>query len=250
MQQALHLVCSSCGAWIFQNRIGANPICKCGQPWIPLRSEDGEALLWPVASDASKCVEQSSPEGQWRSKVESLLQQHWDALPEALRDAIQPALAAPEPENKDDCPQAVAARYKAQSAKSRTLGQRKLQLAARAENLQQQFQEAQAEVRKLQEEIGTAQAEMEEISRIFAVKVLKPKLLEPEVPDAAAVGTSPLVRFQALLQELGTKLTDEQRDELQMLCLGVLQEASHKRQKVGPEEEKVDEAMLEGQPSS
>ena len=68
---------------------------------------------------------------------------------------------------------------------------------------------------------------MEEISSIFAAKVLKPSILEPEVPPPTDVAHSPLVRFQALLAELGDKLTGDQRDELQMLCLGVLQDASH-----------------------
>ena len=37
-----------------------------------------------------------------------------------------------------------------------------------------------------------------------------------------------------LLAELGDKLTGEQRDELQMLCLGVLQDARNKRPKHSP----------------
>ena len=127
-----------------------------------------------------------------------------------------------------------SARYKAQSAKLRTLGQRKLQLEAREEKLQQQLQEVQSEVRKVQDEVETTQKDMEEISGIFAVKVLKPSILEPGVPPPAEVAQSPLVRFNALLAELGDKLTGDQRDELQMLCLGVLQDASNKRPKRSP----------------
>ena len=47
-QHRPYRVCDCCGAWIFQNRIGANPICKCGQPWIPMRDEVGDGLLWPM----------------------------------------------------------------------------------------------------------------------------------------------------------------------------------------------------------
>lgn len=218
-----------------------------------MRDEVGDSLLWPMPDKIPRfgpeATVPTAAADQWKSKVQDLLQLHWDALPEALREAVEPSLEPVEVDKKDD-PQAITARYKAQSAKLRTLGQRKLQLEAREEKLQQQLQEVQQEVRKVQEEVGTAQKEMEEISSIFAVKVLKPNLMEPEVPPPADVAQSPLVRFQALLAELGDKLTDEQRDELQMLCLGVLQDASNKRPKRNPAEPNNDAPMPEAPPCS
>ena len=64
-QQRLYSICNSCGAWILQNRIGANPICK---PWIPTRDEVGDSALWPMpARNPSSSLPPQPPQQTRRS---------------------------------------------------------------------------------------------------------------------------------------------------------------------------------------
>ena len=94
-QHRPYRVCDSCGAWIYQNRIGANPICNCRQPWIAVRDELGDGFLWPQPDKIPGFKPEPAARtiaDQWKCKVEALLQQHWDHLPEDLREAVQPNL--------------------------------------------------------------------------------------------------------------------------------------------------------------
>ena len=234
-----YTVCS-CGGWIFNSRIGNHPFCRCGQPWLQLGKGQPQSV-----EDVDIFLGIPSPEErQWRTKVEGLLQEHWEALPPELREVLPSPKAQHEDKKEDDSPQEVTARYKAQSAKLRTLGQKKLQLSAREEKLQSQLQETQEEIRKVQDSITEAQSVMEQISEDFAKKVLKPNLLEPEVPNAESMAESPIVRFQKMVQELGAKLSSEDKEQLQVLGLDLLREAGNKRQKIeGPSVEQPDAAM-------
>ena len=116
-------VCESCVAWIYSNRIQSHSLCHCGQPWLPGRQTEAHlSTMQGHGSALSSTHTIVSKECRWKDTVSGLLQEHWEHLPQALRDAI-PDFTSPEEEaKKPDTPQEVTAQYKPQSAKLRGTG--------------------------------------------------------------------------------------------------------------------------------
>ena len=178
--------------------------------------------------------------GQRESAVTGLVQKHWGTFSPEVQEAFKEMglqQMAEEPDLTD--PTYVAYKFKTTSGQLRALGQKKLQLEQRETNVQKQLAHVAAAKEQLLDRLQTCHQDMEEISQHYAQIVLQPKgqgtsmdtQEPPEIPSGNPEIQHQMETFHALVSQLGSKVTTDDKQRLLHTMVRVLEDAGQKKRK-------------------
>ncbi|CAK9008008.1 unnamed protein product [Durusdinium trenchii] len=178
--------------------------------------------------------------GARSSTLRGLVQKHWGTFSPEVQEAFKEMglqQMAEEPDLTD--PTYVAYKFKTTSGQLRALGQKKLQLEQRETNLQKQLAQVVAAKEQLLDRLQTCHQDMEEISQHYAQIVLQPKgqgtsmdtQEPPEIPSGNPEIQHQMETFHALVSQLGSKVTTDDKQRLLHTMVRVLEDAGQKKRK-------------------